>query len=208
MPPVTLVVDEEKMRSVGDVFCLTSVLWVPFSALILLVECQQRLSPKVLIWNWWRKKLRNWLTQVHIEKQLLKLRCWYKWHCMSAVHSQRQEDLIGSDHLDIPLPSYGHNWSNDDCLEGKRENYEVCSVQYLVQQLCAVQCTHTQTHTWTDLTVVCWLDLDFLWLYCVLHLFQISFLGLFCVLVYLCMYVCFYCVMVDLVSLVPCQEIG
>jgi len=28
------------------------------------------------------------------------------------------------------------------CLEGKRENYQVCSVQYCVQQLCTVQCTH------------------------------------------------------------------
>ena len=27
-------------------------------------------------------------------------------------------------------------------LEGKRENYQVCSVQYCVQQLCTVQCTH------------------------------------------------------------------
>jgi len=26
-----------------------------------------------------------------------------------------------------------------DCLEGKRENYQVCSVQYYVQQLCTVQ---------------------------------------------------------------------
>ena len=29
-----------------------------------------------------------------------------------------------------------------DCLEGKRENYQVCSVQYCVQQLCTLQCTH------------------------------------------------------------------
>ena len=36
-----------------------------------------------------------------------------------------------------------------DCLNGKRDNYHVCSVQYCVQQLCTVQCTHT----WTDLTV-------------------------------------------------------
>ena len=32
------------------------------------------------------------------------------------------------------------------CLEGKRENYQVCSVQYFVQQLYTVQCTHI----WTD----------------------------------------------------------
>ena len=28
------------------------------------------------------------------------------------------------------------------CLEGKRENYQVCYVQYCVQQLCTVKCTH------------------------------------------------------------------
>ena len=28
------------------------------------------------------------------------------------------------------------------CLEGKGENYQVCSVQYCVQQLCTVRCTH------------------------------------------------------------------
>jgi len=36
-----------------------------------------------------------------------------------------------------------HHRSNDDCLEGKRENYQVSSVQYCVQKLCTVQCTHT-----------------------------------------------------------------
>ena len=35
------------------------------------------------------------------------------------------------------------DWSNDDCLVGKRANCQVCSVQYCVQQLCIVQCTHT-----------------------------------------------------------------
>ena len=40
-----------------------------------------------------------------------------------------------------PLPSNRHR-SNDDCLEGKRKNYLVCSVQYCAQQLCTVQCTH------------------------------------------------------------------
>jgi len=46
-------------------------------------------------------------------------------------------------------PSNKHHRSNDDCLEVKRENYQVCSVQYCVQQLCTVQCTHIGT----DLTV-------------------------------------------------------
>jgi len=41
-----------------------------------------------------------------------------------------------------PRPSNRHHRSDGDCLEGKRENYQVCSVQYCVQQLCTVQCTH------------------------------------------------------------------
>jgi len=31
---------------------------------------------------------------------------------------------------------------NDDCLEDKRENYQICFIQYCVQQLYTVQCTH------------------------------------------------------------------
>jgi len=34
---------------------------------------------------------------------------------------------------------------HDACLEAKTENYQVCSVQYCVQQLCTVQYTHIQT---------------------------------------------------------------
>jgi len=49
-----------------------------------------------------------------------------------------------------PLPSNRHHQSNGDCLEGRRENYQVCSVQYCVQQLCTEQCTQI----WTDLTVL------------------------------------------------------
>ena len=41
-----------------------------------------------------------------------------------------------------PLPSNRHHRSSGDCLEGKRENYQVCSVQYCVQQLYTVNCTH------------------------------------------------------------------
>jgi len=52
--------------------------------------------------------------------------------------------------LFFTLPSNRHHRSNGDCLEGKRENYRVCSVQYCVQLLCTVQCTHV----WTDLTVL------------------------------------------------------
>ena len=41
-----------------------------------------------------------------------------------------------------PPPSNRHHRSNGDCLEGKRENYQVCSVQYCAQQLGTMQCTH------------------------------------------------------------------
>ena len=40
-----------------------------------------------------------------------------------------------------PLLSKRHHRSSGDCLEGKGENYQVCSVQYCVQQLCTVRCT-------------------------------------------------------------------
>jgi len=55
--------------------------------------------------------------------------------------------------------------------------------------------------------IVCWLDVAFLWLYCVLQFICVSFSfwGLFCVIVYLCM--CAF-VVLDLVSSVLCQEIG
>jgi len=45
-----------------------------------------------------------------------------------------------------PLPSNRHHRRCGDCLEGKGENYQVRSVQYCVQQLCTVRCTHI----WTD----------------------------------------------------------
>jgi len=41
-----------------------------------------------------------------------------------------------------PFPSNRHHRSNGDCLEGKRENYQICSVQYCVQQLYTVNCIH------------------------------------------------------------------
>ena len=44
--------------------------------------------------------------------------------------------------LCTPLPSNRHHRRCGDCLEGKGENYQVCSVQYCVQQLCTVRCTH------------------------------------------------------------------
>jgi len=49
--------------------------------------------------------------------------------------------------ISLPLPSNRHHRSNGGCLEDKRENYQVCSVQYCVQQLCTVRCTHTYEQT-------------------------------------------------------------
>ena len=49
-----------------------------------------------------------------------------------------------------PFPSNRHRWSTGHYLEGKRENYQVCSVRYCVQQLYTVN----YTHIWTELTVL------------------------------------------------------
>jgi len=98
------------------------------------------------------------------------------------------------------LLSNRHHRSSGDCLERKKENCQVCSVQYCVQQLCTVQ----YTHIWTDLTVVCWLDYYCVWLYCWLQFIcaRFSLLWSFCVVVYLCM--CGF--VVDLVSSVLCRD--
>jgi len=57
-----------------------------------------------------------------------------------------------------PLTSNRHHRSNGDCVEGKRENYQVCSVQYCAQQLCTMQCTHI----WTNLTIL-WIGFCLTW---------------------------------------------
>ena len=60
-----------------------------------------------------------------------------------------ESDVLNLLHLDVfvpkyitPLPSNRHHRSSGDCLEGKGGNYQVCSVQYCVQQLCTVRSTH------------------------------------------------------------------
>jgi len=65
---------------------------------------------------------------------------------------------------------------------------------------CAVLCA-TVVHS----AVVCWLDLAFLWLYCVLQFIcvRFSFLGLFCVYVCMCAFV-----LLDLVSSVLCKRLA
>ena len=41
-----------------------------------------------------------------------------------------------------PFPQIDIIGDCDDRLDGKGEKYQVCSVQYCVQQLCTVRCTH------------------------------------------------------------------
>jgi len=80
-------------------------------------------------------------------------------------------------------------------MEGKRENYQVCSVQYCVQQLYTV---HTQNRSNSCLLVRFRFSVLILRAQFICDRF--SFLGLFCVIpvVYLCM--CTF-VVLDLVSL-------
>jgi len=79
--------------------------------------------------------------------QLPSANCIMNINARSTQTLQHMDTRCHSTRLQLsPLPSNRHHWSNDDCLEGKRENYQVCSVQYCVQQLC--------THIWTHLTVL------------------------------------------------------
>ena len=99
--------------------------------------------------------------------------------------------------LETPTSFKQTSMTNEGSLEGKREKYQVCSVQYCVQQLCTVQCTCTNRPN------SCSLDLASLWLYCMLQFIRVrfSFLGLFCVIFYLC--VCFCCVTFRFFSNMP-----
>ena len=72
------------------------------------------------------------------------------WWSNEAEWSEFVKRTYACFYFTFPLPSNRHHRRNGDCLEGKRENYQICSVQYCVQQLCTVQCTHI----WTDLTVL------------------------------------------------------
>ena len=63
--------------------------------------------------------------------------------CLFWPSNRPSQLLLSSCHItSSPLPSNRHHRSNGECLEGKRGNYLVCSVQYGAQQLCTVQCTH------------------------------------------------------------------
>ena len=68
----------------------------------------------------------------------------WKRGCETDVCLTVKETNVFAKILCPPLPSNRHHWSNDDCLEGKWENYQVYSVQYCAQQLCTVH-THMNT---------------------------------------------------------------
>jgi len=81
------------------------------------------------------------------------------------------------------------------------ENCHVCSVQYCVQQLCTVQYTHKNRPNSCLLVTFRFSVLKL----CVTVCVRFGFLGLFCVITYLCM--CAFLVL-DLVSSILRQEIG
>ena len=63
--------------------------------------------------------------------------------CLSCEDIARHRATIKN-----PLPSNRHHRRNGDCLEGKIENYQVCSVQYCAQQSYCAQCNaHTYEQT-------------------------------------------------------------
>jgi len=113
-----------------------------FSALTLLVGRQEGHHPACkkwgdgggghwLVWMEWRPA--GWSVCL----PLLIFPCTIK--SRSSLLAQAHPGGPGEN---SPLPSNRHHPSSGDCLEGKGENYPVCSMQYCVQQLCTVQCTH------------------------------------------------------------------
>ena len=60
----------------------------------------------------------------------------------SSSHSSSHSSNNCISYIFPPFPQIDSARSNGDCLEGKRGNYQVCSVQYCVQQLYTVNCTH------------------------------------------------------------------
>ena len=117
------------------------VLWIVKSSRTWL-SCATNAHPKAVFWNKQRKKLSG--------RELANLGESADpgspgKHPLKCDVSYPQQQCECS-----PFPSNRHHQSNGNCLEGKRENYQVCSVQYCVQQLYTVNCTHI----WTELTVL------------------------------------------------------
>jgi len=100
---------------------------------------------------------------------------WWDTRCVPVI-SDVQSVYWYSSTYNPPFPSNSHHRSNGDCLEAKRENYQVCSVQYYVQRLCAVQRTHVNGRNsfldwvlshWAHFTVLRFIFLYVLLLACV-----------------------------------------
>ena len=53
--------------------------------------------------------------------------------CTEVTTYYQIKTVHSSEALSAPSLSNKHHQSNGDCLEGKRENHQVCSVQYCVQ---------------------------------------------------------------------------
>ena len=87
----------------------------------------------------------------------------------------------------VTPPSLKQNpWRNDDCLEGKREDYQACSVQYCVQQLCStLQCTDMNR---PNSCLLVRFSFPVVMLYSMMQFIcvRFSFLGLFCAIVCVC----------------------
>jgi len=88
-----------------------------------------------------------------IPHDLNQIVIWFASHWCFGVVDRWQEGDPVCRKPDSGMPKvylWGANitWSILGRLgqEGKGENYQVCSVQYCVQQLCTVRCTHI----WTD----------------------------------------------------------
>jgi len=81
----------------------------------------------------------------HYHTPLTSLCPIYSWSGLVSRRLQRLCSIVFK--IVPPFPSNRHHRSNGDCLEGKRENYQVCSVQYCVQQLYTVNCiVHTHVN--------------------------------------------------------------
>jgi len=90
------------------------------------------------------------------------------WADLQSVHGLRcYGNTRNAWQSHAPPPSLNrHHRSNGDWLEDKRENYQVCSVQYCVQQLCIYEQTTRRldwvlSH-WAHFTV-----LRFIFVFCV-----------------------------------------
>ena len=110
------------------------------------------------------------MLDVHFELNIL----WYAMQSSIARAGMQLVVCTLSYHVGLPLPSNRHHRSNGDCLEGKRENYPVCSVQYCVQQVdCAMHTPMNRPNSSQDWVLSHWAHftvLRFIFVYVLLHI--------------------------------------